>query len=288
MWLPGFVSMRMETGFPEMPEATTQRTNLLVRNGIPENRAFMESGTLLVKHAGFRTVSFCVRESVGAGGICLITGMPGIGKTFATREVLHSIFDDLSPDTVLREERFPRSPSAKRIAERLLFAVTGEQAIRRTEEAITRDLVDALKRPTVLFIDEAHLLTAHGMHYLRYLWDEPETRISIVLVGATGAFQLINRDQTLRSRIFAHAAIKPLTKNEVKSAAPQLHPIWRNTSETLLDQVNSRYAKGNFRAWVIFTRWADAFCREANITSVDQEVVDEVMLIVQSLKADEG
>lgn len=247
----------------------------------------MGSGTVLVKSSGLRTVRFIVRESVRSEGICLVTGNPGIGKTFSTRDVLHEMFDELDPDTVLREERFPKSPSAKRIAERLMFAVTGRRPVRQTEETITRELVLALKRPTILFIDEAQNLTAHGMHYLRYLWDEPGTRLSLVLVGANGTYRMIKRDKTLRSRIYGHGGVKRLTKQEVGELIPQLHPFWENTSQRLLHDVDSRYAKGNLRAWVIFTRWAASFCQEETIETVDQEVVDQVMLIVKSLKADE-
>ncbi len=247
----------------------------------------MDSGTVLVSTPGYRTVAFCVREAVRAKGICLVTGQPGLGKTFATRDILHSVAPDLDPDTVLRQERFPRSPSAKRIAERLLFAVTGETALRRTEEAITRDLVEALQRPTILFIDEAQNLTAHGMHYLRYLWDEPGTNVTIVLVGKTETFKLINRDSTLRSRVFAHASIKPLTAEEALEFVPKLHPIWADTSVDTIKFINSSYARGNMRSWVIFTRWADSFCQQEGSERVSRETAEKVFVLVKSLRADE-
>lgn len=246
----------------------------------------MESGTNLVSSEGLRSVSFYVRRTVMAWGICLVTGAPGLGKTFSTREILHALVDSLPPDTVLREERFPKSPSAKRIAERLHYAVTGVRLSNQTEEAITEQLLLALMRPTILFIDEAHNLTAHGMHYLRHLWDDPYTRVCLVLAGAHGTYQLIRKDRTLRSRIFGHAALEPLDKDHVVDLIRQFHPVWSDASPELIKLVNTNFARGNFRSWVVATRWATAFCEEEGIATVNDDVIDEVLVTVQSLSAE--
>lgn len=267
-----------------MAEATLEPASR--RNGIPNNRPFMESGTRLVSSEGLRSVSFYVRQAVMAWGICLVTGAPGLGKTFSTREILHALVDSLPPDTVLREERFPRSPSAKRIAERLHYAVTGVRLSRQTEEAITDQLLLALTRPTILFIDEAQNLTRHGMHYLRHLWDDPNTRVSIVLAGADGTYQLMRKDRTLRSRIFAHAALEPLDKDHVVELIRQLHQVWSEAPSEVINQVNANFARGNFRSWVVATRWASAFCQQEGIVTVNQDVVEEVLVAVRSLSAD--
>jgi DNA transposition AAA+ family ATPase len=260
----------------------------LGRNGIPTNRPFMESGTRLVSSDGLRSVSFYVRQAVMAWGICLVSGNPGLGKTFATREILHALFDSLPPDTVLREERFPKSPSAKRIAERLHYAVTGVRLSGHTEEAITEQLLLALMRPTILFIDEAQNLTAHGMHYLRHLWDDPDTRVCLVLAGAHGTFQLIRKDRTLRSRIYAHAALKPLDlgKEQAVDLIRQLHPVWSKASPEIIKLVDTNFARGNFRSWVVATRWATAYCEQEGITTPNDDVIDEVLDTVRSLSAE--
>ena len=134
-------------------------------------------------------------------------------------------------------------------------------------------LKEALSQtPRVLVVDEAQWLDTRTFEFIRELWDDEDTRLAVVLVGAETCYQKIKNRPALDSRILIWQRYKPLTPAEVLTVIPQYHPLWADvpTDEVLalmptyhalwqnvapddLMWINDAACHGNFRQWAKIT-----------------------------------
>lgn len=263
---------------------------MLKGDEVPENRHFMNLDAREVSTGSFELIRYNVAEGIELGEICLISGPAGVGKTFAVRSALHSLGPNggIDPSTQLRELRLRSSPSPKIIAERLSRAVMGEHLRLPTERDYTDRLLEALEMPTVIFVDEAQFLTSVGMHYLRFLFDEQATRLSLVLAGGPGVYRHISSDDMLRSRIGSHVPLERLTPDEVIEYIPGLHPMLESAPSDLIQVLDSEFAHGNFRAWVKVVKKASKSAEIEGKTTLTPELAEQVLDRIGDLEEDEG
>ncbi|MGW1719845.1 AAA family ATPase [Streptomyces sp. NPDC002156] len=72
----------------------------------------------------------------------------------------------------------------------------------------------------VLVVDEAQWLDTRAFEFIRELWDDDDTRLAVVLVGAENCYQKIKNRPALDSRILVWQRYKPLTPTEVLTVIP--------------------------------------------------------------------
>ncbi|MFI5689521.1 AAA family ATPase [Streptomyces sp. NPDC051636] len=154
-------------------------------------------GARLVSTAAVASVVKAVGHTVAARGIVCVFGDTGVGKTVAVQQALH-----LLPDRVpVWRAVAGVKPGLSQIRASLLEAMglaAGSWSHRA--QPADRALAQALRRPGVLFLDDAQRLSPPLLDYLRLLWDEPGTAAALVLCGA-GAERVTARAPALRSRV---------------------------------------------------------------------------------------
>lgn len=200
-------------------------------------------GASTVRTPGLRAIEVAVRSLFDDGGIVLVDGKVGVGKTYGTDYVLQALgvavyWTDMADTSRGREA------NAK-----IYEAVTGKRpSMRMSAYALTAETVDVLDGlQAVLVVDEAPHMTVSAMRQLRYLHDRPTTKVLMVLIGAS-VIHKVTRVPELDNRVSRRITVNELTRAEALEFVPKLHPVLANTSAKVLADL-SVYAKGNLRNW---------------------------------------
>jgi hypothetical protein len=184
----------------------------------------------------------------GNGAMMCVHGGVGLGKTFAVN--LH--LDELAPHTTLRIKLSSSKIQALRAALYKRLGLPGEAPAgsTRCETMIKEALSEA---PRVLVADEAQWLDTRAFEFIRELWDDEDTRLAVVLVGAENCYQKIKNRPALDSRILVWQRYKPLTPAEVLAVIPQYHALWSDVPTDDLLWIDDLACHGNFRQWAKIT-----------------------------------
>ena len=204
------------------------------------------------------TVAYAVAQSLAARSILCIYGDAGCGKTFT----LHTALTYLAtpwPAPASRAHLCVLSPRPAPTPTSLraeLLPATGP-TLPPTHDPGVLDAAlrtQLTTRPYLLALDDASRLTAGCVEYLSYLFDDPTTQITLVLV--TTSIRTLRRQPLLTSRPTRWLPIHPLTSAEVHEFVPDFHPFWHDVDETVLDHLDAAYGHGNFRRWAQLTHHA--------------------------------
>jgi DNA transposition AAA+ family ATPase len=200
-------------------------------------------GSAVLTTPGLRLVGHTARQLLGTRGVVLVDGVPGVGKTFATRHVL--------AETTIPVcwADMPDTPKGKEANARIYQAVTGQRPpMRMTEYALTEETVAVLDGLTaVIVIDEAQNMTRNALRQIRFLHDRPSTTALFILIGS-GVINVVRGVPELDSRTSRRIPIEPLTGKTQRELIPGLHPVLANTQQDILDQL-AQHAHGNLRSW---------------------------------------
>ncbi|GAA3604170.1 hypothetical protein GCM10022419_105970 [Nonomuraea rosea] len=131
----------------------------------------------------------------------------------------------------------------------------------------------------ILVCDEAHLLPVDGFEYLRHLWDDPRTAMTIVFVGEADCPEALElmRSPLAASRIELYQKITSMTMAEVLEVIPTYHPIWADADVTLIDLADRQAAHGNWRAWAHLTALVARALERLQRSAVDEDVLRGVL-----------
>lgn len=200
-------------------------------------------GASTISTPGLREIHHAVTQLYDSGGIVLIDGKPGVGKTFGTKHVLAQL------GVRVHWADMPDTPRGKEANARIFAAVTGRRPpLRMTEYALTDETVDVLDGlKAVLVVDEAQNMTKSALRQLRYLHDRPTTKALVVLLGP-GVVNVVAQVPELDSRVARRVRVKELTGAQLRELLPQLHPSLEGMSEQVRVQL-AEYARGNLRQW---------------------------------------
>lgn len=210
-------------------------------------------------------------DTVEAGGLAVVHGDAGRGKSFATN---YAAAAEELPVTAFTFE--PRT-TLKRMTEAILRGVSGVPHI-GSRFSLLDALAQALaERPRVLTIDEAQLLSHEAIETLRWLWDAAETQFALILVGGNGCWEHIEAYPMLRSRVFTRVAFEALSEDDVLEVIPHYHFIYAETTATTITDIDERFAHGNFREWAAFTNMAHALCKRDEQLCVNQALANEAL-----------
>ncbi|MFG2276826.1 AAA family ATPase [Streptomyces chartreusis] len=189
-----------------------------------------------------------LRADNGRGAIMCVHGGVGLGKTFA----VNSHLDDLAPHNTLRIKLSSSKIQALRAALYKRLDLPGQAPANSTrcEEMIKEALSEASR---VLVVDEAQWLDTRAFEFIRELWDDEDTRLAVVLIGAESTYQKIKNRPALDSRILVWQRYKPLTPSEVLTVIPQYHPLWAAVPTDDLLWIDDLACHGNFRQWAKLT-----------------------------------
>ncbi|MFK0025644.1 AAA family ATPase [Streptomyces sp. NPDC090798] len=233
--------MTHPTTAPEDQPSTSPNYHYM---GLPGARAMLTNASAET----YANLVTTLNADAGKGAIMCIHGGVGLGKTFA----VNSHLDDLAPHTTLRIKVGSAKIQALRAALYKKLDLPGEAPLNSTRcEAILKETLS--DTPRVLVVDEAQWLDTRAFEFIRELWDDENTRLAVVLVGAETCYQKIKNRPALDSRILVWQRYKPLTPAEVLAVIPQYHPMWSDVPADDLLWIDDLACHGNFRQWAKIT-----------------------------------
>ena len=229
---------------------------------------YLNLGAETLKTECFALAQLAVRDCVAREAMGALYGPAGNGKTFAVRSALSKVSDRDVVSVDCQVGMTHRSLSAT-----LLETVTGGIIHRGTRSEFERMLLRELRtRPRVVCLDEAQRLNADGIEILRSLHDDPDTQITLLLVGGNNCWEVLSSQPMLRSRIHRPVEFRPLSQAKVFALLPRFHPLLTNTSTDVLRLVDDKFARGNLRNWANFVLTAESICEKHALDTVTEAV----------------
>ncbi|MET8275101.1 ATP-binding protein [Streptomyces sp. NPDC005096] len=215
-----------------------------------------------------------IRDTVDDRAMSVIYGEAGLGKTFGTRAALQEI----DPELLLSLEFARSRPGPKDLREELFHQMCLPGTMPGTPTAMDKLLRTSLpRRPYVIVCDEAQQYRRQCFEFVRNLWDtcaSKETRPAVLFVGGHEAYDTLQSDPALASRIHIRQEILPLSEEGVLSVMPAFQPVWKDADASLLKYVDKQHGGGVFRKWANITKHVLVGMKRLKKEKLDREVVD--------------
>ncbi|MFE3553455.1 AAA family ATPase [Streptomyces sp. NPDC059193] len=261
--LPVLDSAGEVSGVAESDEESTGPSRGGVRLFVP--------GARVVSTGAVAEVVEVVGHTVAARGIGCVFGDPGVGKTVAVQQALH-----LLPDRVpVWRAVVGVKPGLPQMRASLLEALgLAAGSLSHRAQPADRALGEALRRPGVLFLDDAQRLSPPLLDYLRLLWDEPGTAAALLLCGA-GAERVIARAPALRSRVLTWHQVPGLDQERLVETLAMFHDVWEGVDPADVGWADTTVARGNFRTWAKVTSHVYALSKRGGDVQVDRALMEQ-------------
>ncbi|MFE0875926.1 AAA family ATPase [Streptomyces smyrnaeus] len=228
-------------------------------------------GAQVVHTPAVRSVVRTVAHAAAVGAVVCLYGDAGQGKTVALQYALSQL---PHPARVRRVQVgvHPTVPELRRV---LADALEMGKRLPRGAGDADVALVDALRQPRVLVLDEAQRLPGPALEFLRGLWDHPDTDAALVLAGA-GSERALRRVPALASRVLTWELVPRLNSGEVQTVMAAFHPLWDDVTEDDIAWVDEHVGHGNFRTWAKLTSHltAETYGNEPEPAVVDRRMLE--------------
>ncbi|MFI9065560.1 AAA family ATPase [Streptomyces sp. NPDC053429] len=208
-----------------------------------------------------------IRAAIEARAMICIYGQAGRGKSLAVNTSLRGLAPRLT-----RRIQFRSRPSTRDLRHELFHALGLQGRPPAQPIEFDRVLRGALEETHVLVCDEAQWLSKMCFEYLRYLWDDIGSDLTIVFTGGDGCFEMLQSEPMLESRVYAWQEIEPMPLEEVLTVIPAFHPVWADADLDLIAMCDDEAAHGNFRAWAKITHHLTSGMKESG------RILDEDLL----------
>ncbi len=236
---------------------------------VPEAKVLITRNFLLAREA--------VLDSVTHRSIVAIHGLAGLGKTFAIAEALAGVSVPVVKVVVLRR------PTERFVVAALWEALTGRETRASRSQIALRLLPILAEEPRLLIFEEAQNLAPTSFDDLRLLHDDDRTQFGLVFDGGNGAWEVIDREPMLKSRLARAVRFAPLSQEDILKLIPTYHPIYEGVKPELLTAIDNEVTRGYMRSWAVFTHNALQLCERAGKPRIDDAVVRHTILQLADL-----
>lgn len=227
-------------------------------------------GAQVVHTSAVRSVLRTVAHAAAVGAVVCLYGDAGQGKTVALQYAL----SQLPHPARVRRVHVGVHPTVPELRRVLADALELGRRLPRGAGEADAVLVDALRQPRVLVLDEAQRLRS-ALEFLRGLWDHPDTDTALVLAGA-GSERALRRVPALASRVLTWELVPRLSPCEVTTVMAAFHPLWDDVTEADVAWVDEHVGHGNFRTWAKVTSHLTAEVYGRSSAVVDRRMLERV------------
>jgi len=191
-----------------------------------------------------------IYDVIETEAMACVHGSAGFGKSLSVNATLREV----APDNTLRVV-FRSRPTTRDIRHALFHSLhlPGKPPGHPIEfDALLKASLSEQFR--VLVCDEAQWMSRECFEYWRHLWDDRDTRISVLFVGGGDCYKVLSQEPMLESRIYLWQKFRRMEREEVLQVIPVFHPIWSSAPLDLVDYTDLHAGHGNFRNWARLTR----------------------------------
>ncbi|GAA2268411.1 hypothetical protein GCM10010145_48730 [Streptomyces ruber] len=226
-------------------------------------------GAQVVHTSAVRSVLRTVAYAAAVGAVVCLYGDAGQGKTVALQYAL----SQLPHPARVRRVHVGVHPTVPELHRVLADALELGRRLPRGAGEAELTLVNALRQPRVLVLDEAQRLPGPALEFLRGLWDHPDTDTALVLAGA-GSERALRRVPALASRVLTWELVPRLGPREVATVMAAFHPLWGNVTADDVAWVDEHVGHGNFRTWAKLTSHLTAEVHGKSRAVVDRRMLE--------------
>lgn len=204
--------------------------------------------TPAVQRVGIR-----MREAVRDRVTVVVTGDPGVGKSFALGRGAEAV-----EAAGVQVQWLELSPSSRELG---LFVdlyeqVTGLTAPKRTSiHQMVKLLQATFSSPRRLVVfDEAQFANESALRNLRWLQEKSTSDFGLVIAGTRDLWKKLPRE--IRSRAAFHVEIDRIGDGDIVPILTNYHPVFTRIDREFLTDLNRQRAHGSFRWWAKFLNQA--------------------------------
>ncbi len=208
------------------------------------------TGATVVRTKLFEETLVKAMETFQRQGTLLVSGDPGLGKTFVCRAVMYELALLCGAEYIWLQ--LGDKPSTKEVLTQLLHVIGIHPDRREAAWELAATLGDALAaEPRFVWVDEAQYLKASAFTTLRTIHDRPDAKWGLALVGSPRMATVLEREQPeLLSRVGRQVRFGPIEdRTQLLTTLNSWHPLLAACDDDRLDRINRIGPKGNFRAW---------------------------------------
>lgn len=210
-----------------------------------------------------------IQDTIAAQGMMCVFGASGFGKTMSVNSALRKLAPDISYRLELRSGPTPRD-----IRHGLFKALglPGPPPTRPIEfDTLLKETLSETFR--VLVCDEAQWMGRSSFEYWRHLWDDRNTKISVIFAGGDGCYKVLKREPMLASRIFIWQKFTRMSETEVVATLPAFHSLWSGAEPHTIRGIDRAAAHGNFRNWATITKHLLNGMDKMQLTEINDDLV---------------
>lgn len=223
-------------------------------------------GAQVVHTPAVRSVLRTVAHAAAVGAVVCLYGDAGQGKTVALQYAL----SQLPHPARVRRVHVGVHPTVPELRRVLADALELGRRLPRGAGEADLTLVNALRQPRVLVLDEAQRLPGPALEFLRGLWDHPDTDTALVLAGAGSE----RRVPALASRVLTWELVPRLSQREVATVMAAFHSLWEDVTADDVAWVDEHVGHGNFRTWAKLTSHLTAETYGKSRAVVDRRMLE--------------
>ncbi|HEY5836961.1 ATP-binding protein [Streptomyces sp.] len=212
-----------------------------------------------------------VAHAAAVGAVVCVYGDAGQGKTVALQYAL----SQLPRPARVRRVQVGVHSSVAEVRRALAEALDLRGRLPHGTGEADAVLVEALRQPRVLVLDEAQRLSVSALEFLRGLWDHPDTDAALVFAGA-GSERALRRVPALASRVLTWELVPRMAQGEVATVMQAFHPLWSQVADQDMAWVEEYVGHGNFRTWAKVTSHLTAETSGRSRVVVDRRLLQRV------------